>query len=127
MCGALATRCDAGPAADATLRIDEHRLFHPLTPFHLAGRCAFALTTENRQLPRMDLFNSRRTSLELRNLRSRIECGIRQLIYRQLFSPVIGNEDRVWTNRSHHQHWKHAFAASRDHAHTFAVVDLQLR
>ena len=35
--GAFATGGDAGPAANAALRIDEHCLFHRLPPFHFAG------------------------------------------------------------------------------------------
>ena len=67
MRGAFATSGNTGAAAYAALRIDKHRLFHPLPPLHLAGRCAFALPAENRQLSRMNLLNSRRTGLELWN------------------------------------------------------------
>ncbi len=34
---AFAASGDAGPAANTALRIDEHRLFHYLSPLHLAG------------------------------------------------------------------------------------------
>ena len=57
------------------------------------------VAAENRQLSRMNLLDARRTRLVLRNFRSRIERWIRQLIDRQLFSPMIRNEDRVWPNR----------------------------
>jgi hypothetical protein len=53
MRGTLATSGNTRPAADATLPIDKHRLFHPLPPYDLAGRCAFALASENWQLARM--------------------------------------------------------------------------
>ncbi len=74
----------------------------------------------------MNLLNSRGAGFELRNLRSWIERGIRQLIHRQFFAPVIGNEDRVGSNRPHDQHRKHSIATPRDNPHTLAVVDLQL-
>ena len=81
VCRTLAARSNTGSTPDAALRIDEHRLFH-LPSFHLARRCAFALAAENRQLPGMNLFNSRGACLELRNFRSRIQCGICKLIDR---------------------------------------------
>ena len=69
VCGALAARGDTGTAADAALRIDEHRLFHPLPSFHLTRRRAFSLPAHNRQLPGMNLLDPRRARFELRNLR----------------------------------------------------------
>src|SRR5437868_1181185 len=75
---------------------------HPLprmvltsSSLHLAERRAFALLAHYRKLTRMDLLDAGGTGLKLRNLRSRIERGIRQLINCQLLSPMIRNEDRV--------------------------------
>ena len=87
---ALAARGDAGAAADATLRIDEHCLFHQLTPFCTSLRDApLRCLPRIGNCPRMNLLDSRGAGFVLRNLRSRIERRIRQLIRRQLFAPVI--------------------------------------
>src|SRR5262245_40182228 len=73
----------------------------------------------------MNLLDSRRTSLELGDLRDRIELRIRQLIYRQLLAPVIRDENRIGSNRSHNKRGKLTFTTTRDHPDTFAVVDLE--
>src|SRR5215216_3712591 len=73
----------------------------------------------------MNFFNSRRAGFELRNLRHRIERGICELINRQLFTPVVRNENRVRTDRAHNQHRKNSFTAARDNAYTLAVVNLE--
>src|SRR5215216_8002083 len=75
----------------------------------------------------MNLFNACRASLELRDLRNRIERGIRQLIDGQLLTPVIRDEDRVRPNRPYYQHWKDPFTTTRYDAHTLTIRDLQLR
>jgi hypothetical protein len=62
--GALAARSDTGATADATLRIDEHRLFHR-TLFSPRSTTPFSLPAHDRQLPRMNLFDSRGARLEL--------------------------------------------------------------
>src|SRR5436190_11833734 len=74
----------------------------------------------------MNLFNSRRTRLVLRNLRNWIHGRIRQLVHCQLFAPVIRDEDRVWSNCPHHQHRKNSITTTRDHSYTFAIIYLQL-
>src|SRR5215212_7011830 len=73
----------------------------------------------------MNLFNSRGTSFELGYLRDWIKCRIGQLVHRKLLAPVIRNKDGVRPDSTHDQHGKDSIAATRHHAHSFAVTDVQ--
>src|SRR5439155_26758693 len=73
----------------------------------------------------MNFLDARGASFEFRNLRSRIERRIRQLIHRQLLAPVIRNEDRVRANRADDEHRKGSFASARCDSHALAIIDLQ--
>src|SRR5688500_14861177 len=75
----------------------------------------------------MNLLDARGACLVFRNLRCRIERWISQLIYSKLFTPMIGNEDRVWANRAHDERRKNTFAAPGDYAHPLSIVDLEFR
>src|SRR5262249_26006375 len=121
----FAAGADNRATANATLRIDEHRLFHGLPSLDLAERRAFARLPHDRQLPRMNFLDPRCASLELRDFRSRIERRVSQLVRRQLLTPVIRDEDRVRSNRANHKCRKDSLSSTRDDTNAPSLVDLE--
>src|SRR3982750_4777924 len=74
----------------------------------------------------MNFLNASSARFELGNFRNRIERWIGQLIYRQLFSPVIGNENRILANSLDDQCWKNAITTTRDDFHALTITYIQL-
>src|SRR3954468_16646165 len=74
----------------------------------------------------MNFLNASSARFELRNLRNRIERWIGQLIYCQLFSPMVGNENRIFANSLDDQCRKDTITTTRDDFHALAIQYVQL-
>src|SRR5688500_439416 len=73
----------------------------------------------------MNLLDACGAGFVLRDLRCRIEHRISQLVDRQLFAPVIRDEDRVGSDRFDDQRGKDTLTPTRNYLDSLAIVYLK--
>src|SRR4030095_4373642 len=88
---------------------------------HRAALRSAPTLSVKRQFARVNLLDASGAGFERRDLRSRIERRIRQLICRKFLSPVVRDEDGIWPDGPDDKGWEDSLASARNDFDVLAV------